>query len=93
MNKICQGTLYTEEAILASITDPKATDPDGLRVSSEDDANDYPAAKAVEEKAGKGEKIVWEDMISLCRGWYDANEWDKAFCCMGATIDGDFEDG
>ena len=93
MNKICQGILYTEEAILASFKDPKATDPDGLRVDSEDDATDYPAANAVREKAGKGEKIVWEDMISLCRGWYDANKWDKAFCCQGGTIDGDFEDG
>ena len=92
MNKICQGVIYTEEAIIASATDPKATDPDGLRVSSEEDENDYPAATAVAEKATKGEQIVWEDMISLCRGWYDANKWDKAFCCLAANIDGDFQD-
>ena len=91
MNKVCSGLVWTSDALIARATDEKATDPDGLKISSDDDVTDYAAMKALQEKDQKD--IVWEDYIAVCRGWYDANKWEKAFCCQTGKLDGEWQEG
>ena len=87
MNKVCSGVVWTSDALTATFTgDEKAADPDGLLISSDDDVTDYAAMTALKEKDPKD--IVWEDFIAACRGWYDANKWEKAFCCQTVNSDG-----
>jgi hypothetical protein len=47
MNKVCSGLVWTSDALIARATDEKATDPDGLKISSDDDVTDYAAMKAL----------------------------------------------
>ena len=30
----------------------------------------------------------WEGIVQSCRAWYDAKNWDKAFCCQTTGFEG-----
>ena len=93
----CKGLVYTTESLTATMTsegkDTSLVDPSGLYLMKEGDFDGLPEEEAVSQKQKDDIPITWKDLVGVCKAWGEAREYGKTFCCTGAAVGGDMQEG